>query len=397
VIILVINCGSSSIKYQLYKMPSREVLAKGLVEKIGEETSKHIHSVSNSNHKFEHRVKNHKEGISLILSTLTDKKIGVIKNMDEIRAIGHRVVHRGDIYSDSVIIDKKVISCIRDFADLAPLHNPPNLIGIEEAMNILPNVPMVAVFDTAFHQTLPAEAFTYAIPYEFYTEYRIRRYGFHGTSHAYVTHRASELLDVALENLNLITCHLGNGCSITAIKKGKSIDTSMGLTPLEGLVMGTRCGDIDPAIIFYLLKKEKYGSFTEIDKLLNKESGLLGISGFSNDIRNLYEASSRENDQSRSKLALNIFCYRLRKYIGAYMAVLGKVEAIVFTGGIGENAYFIREKTCSDLGNLGLLIDRTKNLNTTGNKEGDVASVVIPTDEEGWIATETFNLCRNKN
>ena len=267
--ILTINCGSSSIKYQLFNMPSNKVLAKGCVEKIGEETSKTSYKTDKFENNIEKKILNHKEGIAIIVKLLTDKQNGVISDMNEIKAVGHRVVHGGETYNTSVVIDNNVTKCIKDVFDLAPLHNPPNLTGIEEAKAILPNVPMVAVFDTAFHNTLPQKAFLYAIPYELYQKHKIRRYGFHGTSHAYVANQASAYLKIPLEQINLITCHLGNGSSITAIKNGKSIDTSMGLTPLEGLVMGTRSGDLDPAIIFYLLSKKTYGDYTKIDNLLN--------------------------------------------------------------------------------------------------------------------------------
>lgn len=400
-IILVINCGSSSIKYQLYRMPQKEVLAKGLVEKIGEEMSRINHTANGNKQVLELPIKSHKEGMSHLVKALTDPKIGVIRDMSEIGAVGHRLVHGGEAYSNSVLIDDKVIACVQECADLAPLHNPPNLIGVREARALLPKVPMVGVFDTAFHQTLPEKAFLYALPYDLYRKYRVRRYGFHGTSHAYVSGRAAKLLNKPLEQTNLITCHLGNGCSMTAVRNGKSVDTTMGLTPLEGLVMGTRSGDIDPAIIFYLAGKEEYRDLKTVDSLLNKKSGLLGISGFSNDQRNLEEAIQGGGEKgTRAKLAIDVFNYRLKKYIGAYMAALGRVDAIVFTGGIGENGYRTREAALSDMEAFNIIIDKEKNRETIRGKEGDVSAaksavrvLVVPTDEEGFIATDTYNIC----
>lgn len=383
-------------------MPGKTVLAKGMVEKIGEETSRLIHAVSGKKHRFEAALPDHKEGIRLIAEKLIDKTIGVLKNIVDISAVGHRVVHGGDRYSQSVLIDEAVIDRIEAFTDLAPLHNPPNLTGIKEAMAAMPGVPMVAVFDTAFHQTLPKRSYLYALPFELYGKYRIRRYGFHGSSHAYVTKRAAELLGKPANQVNLITCHLGNGCSMTAVENGASVDTTMGLTPLEGLAMGTRCGDLDPAIIFYLLRKGEYGDHDAIDSLLNKQSGLLGISGISNDQRNLIEDAAAKGNDSRSQLALDIFDYRVKKYIGAYMAVLGNVDAVVFTGGVGENSHLTRNGSCSGLENYGIEIDPDKNRDIVGGKEGDISTanstirvLVVPTDEEGWIASDTYRLCKN--
>jgi len=400
-IVLVINCGSSSIKYQLYRMPAKTVMAKGLVEKIGEETSRLTHAAGEKKHAKDTPVRNHQEGMKVILETLTDKEVGVISDIHEISAVGHRVVHGGEEYSGSVVIDAGVLKCVEDFCDLAPLHNPPNLTGIRSAQEALSGVPMVAVFDTAFHQTIPPQAYLYALPYNLYEKYRVRKYGFHGTSHAYVTHRAAELLGRPVGSTNLITCHLGNGCSMAAVQGGKSVDTTMGLTPLQGLVMGTRSGDIDPAIIFYLLGKKEFSDYHAIDTMMNKKSGLLGISGLSNDMRNLKEAAEKEGPKSRAQLAIDIFCYRLCFYIGAYLGVLSEVQAIVFTGGIGENGYHVRKGACKSLGNVGVLLDEAKNRAMVGGKEGDVARpespvriLVIPTDEEGWIATETYNLCK---
>ncbi len=400
-IVLVINCGSSSIKYQLYDMPSKKVMAKGLAEKVGEDKSLLTHRRGEEKFEISKPIPNHKVGIELILSCLTDAKTGVLKNVREIGAVGHRVVHGGERYSDAMRIDQDVITCIEECSDLAPLHNPPNLIGIHECRNALPGVPMVAVFDTAFHQTLPKEAYLYALPYEAYERYRIRKYGFHGTSHAYITHRAAELLKKPVSKVNLVTCHLGNGCSMTAVRNGKSVDTTMGFTPLAGLVMGTRCGDIDPAIIPYLMSKPEYAKVSEVDKLMNKKSGLLGISGISNDMRNLEADAAKNGPSSRSQLAIDMFCYRVKAFVGQYMALLGRVDAVCFMGGIGENGAGVREHSLAGLENFGVVMDREKNNATLRGKEGDVSMpgsktkiLVIPTDEEGWIAEETYKHCK---
>ncbi len=400
-IVLVINCGSSSIKYQLYDMPSKKVLAKGLAEKVGEDKSLLTHRRGEEKFEISKPIPNHKVGIELILACLIDAKSGVLKNVREIGAVGHRVVHGGERYSDAMRIDQDVISCIEECSDLAPLHNPPNLIGIHECRNALPGVPMVAVFDTAFHQTLPKEAYLYALPYEAYERYRIRKYGFHGTSHAYITHRAAELLQKPVSDINLVTCHLGNGCSMTAVRNGKSVDTTMGFTPLAGLVMGTRCGDIDPAIIPYLMSKPEYAKVSEVDKLLNKKSGLIGISGLSNDMRNLEADAAKNGPASRSQLAIDMFCYRVRAFIGQYLALLGRVDAVCFMGGIGENGAKVREHSLVNLENFGIVLDRAKNDGMIRGKEGDVSMagsktkvLVIPTDEEGWIAEETYKHCK---
>ena len=392
--VLVINAGSSSIKYQLYRMPDANILARGVVERIGEDVSRLSHCYDGQTHTLEVRVEDHETGMELILNTLVSKDIGVIESISEIGAVGHRVVHGGEEFSGSVVIDEKVIASIEKFADLAPLHNPPNLTGIRAAGSHLPKAKQVACFDTAFHTTIPKVAYMYALPYEIYEKYRVRRYGFHGTSHRYVARRAAELMGKDKYDVNLITCHLGNGCSITAVKNGISIDTSMGLTPLEGLVMGTRSGDFDPAILFYLAGK----GFTvkQLDTLCNKESGLLGISGISNDMRNL--AQLADEGDKRARLAIDIFCYRIRKYIGTYTAVLGQLDAVIFTGGIGENAAEVRAKICSELELIGIEIDADKNKNTCG-KQGRISTdksrvkvFVIPTDEEAAIAKDTYKL-----
>lgn len=392
--ILVINAGSSSIKYQLYEMPNEVVLAKGLLEKIGEEGSKLMHQVNENKIEIKKGIKNHDEGMNLIVEVLLSKEYGVIKSIDEIEGIGHRVVHGGESFNKSVVINNEVIKIIEDYCDLAPLHNPPNLTGIRACSSIFKDVPQVAAFDTAFHQTIPEVAYLYAIPYELYEKYKVRRYGFHGTSHRFVARRTAELLNKNKDEVNIITLHLGNGCSVTAIEKGNSIDTSMGLTPLEGLVMGTRSGDIDSAIIFYL--ETKGYKINEINNLLNKKSGLLGISGISNDVRNLIDAA--ESGEKRAKLSLDIFCYRVKKYIGAYTAVLGKVDAVVFTGGIGENAVRLRLQICENLENIGIELDKEKNKKAIktevkiSSENSHVAVFVIPTNEELRIAFDTYEL-----
>ncbi|MDI6784206.1 MAG: acetate kinase [bacterium] len=393
--VLIINCGSSSIKYQLLEMPEQTVLAKGLLEKIGEETSGLTHQAKGKSTQIKKPIANHELGLQLITQMLTDPEIGVMQNINEISAVGHRVVHGGEKFSDSVLITKEVIDAIQEYADLAPLHNPPNLTGIKAATAILPNTPQVAAFDTAFHQTMPKHAYIYGIPYEYYEKYKVRRYGFHGTSHRYVARRAVALLGKNKSETNIITCHLGNGCSITAVERGNSVDNSMGLTPLEGLVMGTRAGDIDPGIIFYLAEK-LHLSIAQITQMLNKKSGLLGLSGISNDVRNLLEEAEKGND--RAQLALDVFCYRVKKYIGAYMAVLGKTDALVFTGGIGENATLLREKICANLDWLGITLDRELNTKTQrkeqciSSPESRVKVFVIPTDEEARIAVDTCDI-----
>jgi len=394
--VLVINAGSSSIKYQLFDMPSQKVVAKGIVEKIGESVSRLSHFYGDKVHNLETKVANHEQGMKFILQTLISKAVGVIKNISEIGAVGHRVVHGGEEFTGSVVIDDKVIASIERFADLAPLHNPPNLIGIKAAQNGLPDVVQVACFDTAFHTTIPKVAYMYALPYEIYEKYRVRRYGFHGTSHRYVARAAAELMGKNKYDINVITCHLGNGCSITAVKNGRSVDTSMGLTPLEGVVMGTRSGDFDPAILFYLAGKGY--DVNALNSMCNKKSGLLGISGQSNDMRNLEELAKKGNE--RAKLAIDVFCYRIKKYIGAYAAVLGRLDAVVFTGGIGENASDVRSQVCQGMEQVGLEIDEARN-KTAIRKQGLISSdksrvkvFVIPTNEEAAIASDTYKLAQ---
>ena len=394
--ILVINAGSSSIKYQLFEMPAEKVIARGLLEKIGEETSKLTCNCNGKEFKTETKAKDHAAGMLLILDSLASGETAVIKNVSEIAAVGHRVVHGGEAFTDSAIINQDVISSIEKFADLAPLHNPPNLIGIKAAQKGLPHTLQVACFDTAFHTTIPKVAYIYALPYDIYEKFRVRRYGFHGTSHKYVARRCAAIMGRDKYDINAITCHLGNGCSITAVKGGKSIDTSMGLTPLEGVVMGTRSGDFDPAILFYLA--EKGYSMEALNNMCNKQSGLLGISGVSNDMRNLRKQAEAGNE--RAQLAFDIFCYRIKKYIGAYTAALGKLDAIVFTGGIGENAPDVRAQCCNDLEQIGVSIDPAANVETN-RVEGLITSAdsrvkvyVIPTNEELAIAQDTFALAK---
>ena len=392
--VLVINAGSSSIKYQLYQMPGSEVMAKGIVERIGEEASKLCHWYGDKTYFVEANIENHEKGLALILDTLVSSEAGVISDISEIDAVGHRVVHGGEEFTGSVIIDERVMASIERYCDLAPLHNPANLTGIKASRKQLPNIKHIACFDTAFHTTIPEVAYIYALPYELYEKHRIRRYGFHGTSHRYVARRAAALMGKGKYDINAITCHLGNGCSITAVKQGRSVDTSMGLTPLEGLVMGTRCGDLDAAILFYLAGKGY--DIETLNVICNQQSGLLGISGISNDMRNLEALAQKGN--SRARMAIDIFCYRIKKYIGAYTAVLETVDAIVFTGGIGENAALVREQICAGLTSMGIEVDRAANKAALG-KESDISApnskvkvLVIPTNEEAAIANDTYEL-----
>lgn len=396
--VLVINAGSSSIKYQLYQMPEGNVICKGVVECIGEESSRLKHQLNGETITADAQINNHEEGMKWILKILVDGETGVLSDISEIGAVGHRVVHGGEEFTGSVLIDEKVLSSIEKFADLAPLHNPPNLTGIKAAKHSLPAAVQAACFDTAFHSTIPEIAYMYALPYELYKKYGIRRYGFHGTSHRYVARKAAELMGLYKYECNVITVHLGNGCSITAVKNGKSVDTSMGLTPLEGLVMGTRSGDIDPAVIFYLY--DKGYDVKDINNMLNKKSGLLGVSAQSNDMRNLAELA--ENGDKKAALAIDIFAYRIKKYIGSYTVVLGKVDALIFTGGIGENACFVRSKICSALSQIGFELDSKKNRTVIG-KEGLISTeqsksriYVIPTNEEAAIAADTYDIALAK-
>lgn len=394
--VLVINAGSSSIKYQLFDMPSKAILAKGMIERIGQPDAALVHQYNGNKHAANVKAPDHDAGMKVILATLADGRIGVVKDINEIQAVGHRVVHGGEEFTGSVPISEHVLDSIERFADLAPLHNPPNLTGIRAAMHSLPGAVQVACFDTAFHTSIPRTAYIYGLPYEIYEKYRVRRYGFHGTSHRYVARRCAALMGMEPSQANIITCHLGNGCSITAVKEGHSVDTSMGLTPLEGVIMGTRCGDIDPAILFYL--GDKGYDVKQLNDMCNKKSGLLGISGISNDMRNLIEHAAKGSE--RAKLALDIFAYRITKYIGAYTAVLGRLDAVVFTGGIGENNAAMRAQICGGQTQIGIEIDAAANearepkerlITRAGSR---VKVYVIATDEEAAIATDTYDLAK---
>ena len=395
--ILVINCGSSSLKYQILDMTNETLLCKGLVEKIGIDGSVINHTkIGQDKFVLETPMKDHKDAIAQVLAAIQDPDHGVVTSMSEIGAVGHRVVHGGEHYADSVLIDDEVMKVIEECSDLAPLHNPPNIAGIEACKALMPDTPMVAVFDTAFHQTMPPESYIYALPYEYYTKYGIRRYGFHGTSHKYVARRAAEMLNVSLEDLKLITCHLGNGASVSAIKHGKCIDTSMGFTPLEGLVMGTRSGDIDPALVTYIREKENLAP-GKANEILNKKSGVLGISGVSSDFRDI-EAAVEEGNE-RAALALKVFAHKVRFYIGAYIAEMNGCDAIVFTAGVGENDITMRELICHDLGNLGIKIDPLKNKirgkeTIISPEDAKVKVLLIPTNEELMIARDTYQIVK---
>ena len=398
--VLVINAGSSSLKYQLIDVDTKDVIAKGLVDRIGISDSNVIYKPAMGKTGFAvvRDVKDHTEAIRLVIDAMLDPVNGVIKSMDEIDAVGHRVVHGGEKFTAPVLINDAVMETIETLTDLAPLHNPANMMGIRACREIMPNAPMVAVFDTAFHQTMPAEAYIYALPYEAYTDNMVRRYGFHGTSHNYVSKVAVEMLGKPAEETKIVTCHLGNGSSIAAVKGGKCIDTSMGLTPLEGVPMGTRCGDIDPAIVLYLMKKLNL-NVDEMDAYLNKKSGVLGISGVSSDMRDIEAAAKQGNE--RAELALATLAYKVKKYIGAYVAAMDGVDAIVFTAGVGENAANIRERIISGLGYLGVVPDYELNSNCPRGQnveiskpESSVKVFVIPTDEEMMIATQTAELVK---
>jgi acetate kinase len=386
--ILALNCGSSSVKYQLYDWDRKEIIAKGMVERVIVGDSFIIHEVpGRETYREEYECPDHQVAIHLIIKILTDKTYGVVTDMSKISAVGHRVVHGGEKFTCSVLIDEAVLDAIKEVQHLAPLHNPPNIAGIEAAQANLPNVPHIAIFDTAFHQTMPQHAFTYPLPYDWYEKYGVRRYGFHGTSHLYVSKRAAVLLGKNPKDCNIITMHIGNGVSHAAIKGGVSVDTSMGLTPLEGAVMGTRCGDIDPAIPAFIMEREGYTP-KEIDSILNKKSGVLGITGQFTDRRDVIE--SADNGCPRCKLALEIEAYRLKKYIGSYAAAIGGIDAVVFTAGVGEMAWLIREMALEGLEFMGIKIDKEKNRTTMTRKKESVITLpdspvkvfVIPTDEE---------------
>ena len=394
--VLVVNCGSSSLKYQLINMENEEVMAKGYLEKIGLPDSFLTHKVNGEKYRIEKVITNHEEGIKLVLDQLLDENYGVIKDLKEIDAVGHRVVHGGEKFSDSVIITDEVIDAMKECIPLAPLHNPAGITGIEACKKVLPNVPMVGVFDTAFHQTIPEEAYIYAIPYEYYEKYRIRKYGFHGTSHKFVSRRVAELMGKPVEDLKIITCHLGQGGSLCAVKGGKSVDTSMGLTPLAGIPMGTRCGDIDPSIVTFLMKQENLTP-DEMDTILNKKSGKLGISGVSFDDRDIEKAAAEGNQ--RAKLAIDTFAYQVLGFIGRYAAQMNGVDVITFAGGVGENGPEVRSKICNSLELLGVKIDEEKN--KVRGKECEISTpdskvkvYIVPTDEELMIARDTMNLVK---
>lgn len=396
--ILVINCGSSSLKFQLINSESEEVIAKGLCERIGIEGSCLVYTPQGGEkQKTESPMADHTAAIKMVLDALTDEKTGVVKDLAEIGAVGHRIVHGGENFSQATIIDDEVIKAIEDCNDLAPLHNPANLIGIQACRALMPNTPMVCVFDTAFHQTMPEKAYLYGIPYEYYEKYKIRRYGFHGTSHSYVSKRAAQVLGAKYEDLKLIVCHLGNGASVSAVKNGECVDTSMGLTPLEGLIMGTRSGDLDPAIIEFLCHKENK-SVDAVLNILNKKSGVLGMSkNLSSDFRDLEDAYLAGDENAVR--TMDAFCYRVAKYIGAYTAAMNGVDAICFTAGLGENSPFVRDKVCEYLGYLGVELDEEQNhkrgedlIITTPRSRTKV--LAIPTNEELAIARETAALVK---
>ena len=395
--ILVINCGSSSLKYQLIDMSTEESMVQGLVERIGIEGSILTQKVEGKDkYIINTNIKDHKDAIKLVLEALVDSIHGVIKSMDEISAVGHRVVHGGEKYSDSVLIDDEVLKSIKDCIVLAPLHNPPNVIGIEACKELMPNTPMVAVFDTAFHQTMPKHAYICPVPYELYEKYGVRKYGFHGTSHKYVSYKVAETMGKDIKDLKIITCHLGNGCSLAAVKNGKSVDTSMGFTPLAGVMMGTRSGSIDPSVISFLIEQHGY-TIEQIDELLNKKSGILGISGVSSDFRDVLEAAESENE--RAKLALEIFYYKVRTQIAAYAGAMGGVDVIVFTAGIGENSSITRREILKGLEFFGFTINTEKNelrgkIQEISNEDSRVKVYVVPTNEELMIARDTAKLVK---
>ena len=395
--ILVINCGSSSLKYQLIDSESEKVLAKGLCERIGIDGRLTYSPAGGEKEVTDAPMPTHTEAIQLVLDALTNEKTGVIKSLDEVGAVGHRLVHGGEKFACSVVITDEVIAAVEECNDLAPLHNPANLIGVDACKKCMPGVPMVGVFDTAFHQTMPKEAYMYALPYEYYEKYKVRRYGFHGTSHSFVSKRTAEFLGKDVKDMKIIVCHLGNGSSISAVKYGESIDTSMGLTPLEGVPMGTRSGDIDPAILEFLAKKEDKDIF-QLVNILNKKSGVFGVSGeLSSDFRDLENAANEGND--KAQLARDVFTYNVAKYVGAYTAAMNGVDAIAFTAGVGENDHLVREDVVARLGFLGIELDKEANKkrgcdNIISTADSKVTVCVIPTNEELAIARETLALVK---
>ena len=392
--VLVINCGSSSLKFQLINSDTEAVLAKGLCERIGIDGRLTYQPAGGEKEMTDMPMPTHTEAIQFVIDALTNSQTGVVTSLEEIGAVGHRVVHGGEKFASSTVINDEVLVAIEECNDLAPLHNPANLIGIRACQALMPNVPMVAVFDTAFHQTMPEKAFMYGLPYEYYEDYKVRRYGFHGTSHSFVSKRTAEVLGKAYEDTKTVVCHLGNGSSICAVANGKSVDTSMGLTPLEGLVMGTRSGDVDPGALEYLAKKENL-DIVGILNVLNKKSGVQGLSGLSSDFRDLNAGAAEGN--KRAQIALDVFCYKVAKYVGSYVAAMNGVDAIVFTAGIGENVCLVREKVCEYLGYLGITLNKEANairgeeieISTPDSK---VKVYVVPTNEELAIARETVAL-----
>ncbi len=394
--IIVLNCGSSSIKYQLFEMPSAEVVAKGLVDKIGLKGASVKHNMANGDVlKLEGEILDHQAGIEFVLGILTHKEYGCVKDLNEIGAVGHRVVHAGEKYNSSVAITKEVIAALVECIDLAPLHNPPNLEGIYAISKLLPEVPQVGVFDTAYHQTMTEQAYLYGIPYSLYEKYKVRRYGFHGSSHRFVAQRAAEILGKKLEDLKIVSCHLGNGASMCAIQNGKSRDTSMGMTPVEGLVMGTRSGDIDAGALLFIADKEEI-SIPYTSTLINKHSGMLGLSGVSSDMRDIETAAGEGNH--RAQVSLDIYHYRIKKYLGSYAAAMGGVDVVIFTGGVGENGWETRQEVASGLEFMGIEFDVEKNTKLRGKEviiskpDSRVTVMVVPTNEELVIAQDTFEI-----
>lgn len=393
--VLVVNCGSSSLKYQVLDMPSEELLCKGLVERIGIEGSVIKHEkIGQDKFVLEVPMKDHTEAIGHVIDALLDADHGVAKSMDEIGAVGHRVVQGGEKFAKSTLVTDDMLKEVEALSELAPLHNPANILGINACKKLMPNTPMVGVFDTSFHQTMPEESYIYALPYELYEKYGVRRYGFHGTSHRYVTERAAAMLGKPVDQVNLVTCHIGNGASCAAVKNGKCFDTSMGLTPLEGLVMGTRCGDIDPAILPFVAGKENL-TFADVDTMMNKKSGILGISGISSDMRDVETEMGKGN--KRAKIAWDVFAHRVKHYIGAYLAEIGGADAIVFTAGVGENSATMRADICKGMEALGIKIDEAAN-NVRGEEkvisaaDSKIKILLIPTNEELMIAKDTYEI-----
>lgn len=395
--ILIINCGSSSLKYKLIDMANEKDIIEGIVERIGLDQSRLVQKNElREIYILEKEIKDHKEAIDIVLNTLVDPKVGVIESIDEITAVGHRVVHGGERYSSSIIINEEVIKYLEECSKLAPLHNPANIIGIRACQSLMPNKEMVAVFDTAFHGTLPEKAYIYAIDYALYKDHKIRKYGFHGTSHKYVSHKVAETMGKDIKDLKIITCHLGNGSSITAVKNGESVDTSMGFTPLEGLIMGTRSGSLDPAVVTYMIDELGYTS-AEVNNILNKKSGVLGISEISSDFRDIIDA--RDNGNERAKLTLEMFAYRVKQYIASYTVVMEGVDVIVFTAGVGENSMVLREDLCANLEYMGVELDKERNrvfgeIAKISKDSSKVQLYVIPTNEELMIAKDTMQLIK---